>query len=318
MIISPIIPIWLMGIICVVLLVMFRSKNKYTLIRQIIILSLLFIINLRFMYLSKNAKVQAENLDIDVIFVIDTTVSMLAEDYNGNTPRLDAIKENCNYMIDKLEGAKFSIITFNNNSQIVIPLTKDSNIAKEAITCISVVNNHYAQGTSLDTPLENLENTLKRAYEKDESRQRIVFYISDGEVMGENSEIGSFKSCKKYIDNGAVLGYGTSQGGKMKVEDYYGNKTYVTYTDEKTYETIDGVSKIDEDNLKQIAKDIGIDYIKIDKKKDINEKIEEIIEKANKEISDDKKSLYTDIYYLFMIPLIGMLAYEYINYRRKL
>ena len=39
MIISPIIPIWLIGIICVILLAVFKSKDKYTFIRQIIIIS---------------------------------------------------------------------------------------------------------------------------------------------------------------------------------------------------------------------------------------------------------------------------------------
>ena len=66
MIISPIIPIWLMGIICVILLAVFKSKDKYTFIRQIIIISLLFIINLRVMYMSKKSKVQKLDLDTDI------------------------------------------------------------------------------------------------------------------------------------------------------------------------------------------------------------------------------------------------------------
>ena len=61
-----------------------------------------------------------------------------------------------------------------------------------------------------------------------------------------------------------------------------------------------------------------IDYIHVEKKKDINKKVKEILKDANTELNDDKKSLYTDIYYIFVIPLLGMLVYEYINYRRKL
>ena len=48
MIVSPIIPIWLMGIICVILIIL-KSKNWKTFIRQIIIVILLFLINLRIM-----------------------------------------------------------------------------------------------------------------------------------------------------------------------------------------------------------------------------------------------------------------------------
>lgn len=318
MIISPIIPIWLMGIICAILLVVFKSKNKYTFIRQIIIISLLFIINLRIMYISKNAKIQNLDLDIDVIFVIDTTLSMIAEDYNGNNTRLEGIKEICDYTINELQGAKFSLITFGNQARKVVPMIKDINIIKDSIESLDVEDANYATGSSLDMPKDILEETLKHSYEKDKSRKRIVFYISDGEITGENKKIQSFKNCKDYIDGGAVLGIGTSKGGKMLTTDWEGSKEYKKYFDEDTYEEKVGISKIDEDNLKQISKDMDIDYIQINTKKDITKKIDEILKKSNKALSDDKKSLYTDIYYIFIIPLLGMLVYEYINYRRKI
>ncbi len=318
MIISPIIPIWLMGIICIILLVIFRSKDKYTFIRQIIIISLLFIINLRFMYMSKKTKVQNLALDIDIILVIDTTVSMIAEDYNGKDTRLEGLQETCNYIAEELQGAKFSIITFGNQAKKTVPMTNDINIIKDTIDTISVEDANYATGSTLDLPKEILEETLETNYNKDKSRKRIVFYISDGEITDENKEIGSFKECREYIDNGAVLGFGTSEGGKMQITDWDGSKEYKTYFDEETFEEKTGISKIDEENLKQIANDMKIDYIHVEKEKDINKKVKEILKDANTELNDDKKSLYTDIYYIFVIPLLGMLVYEYINYRRKL
>lgn len=318
MIISPIIPIWLMGILCVILLVILKSKDKYTFIRQIIIISLLFIINLRVMYLSKKSKVQNLALDTDIILVIDTTVSMLAEDYNGKDTRLEGVQEICDYITDELQGAKFSIITFGNYAQKAVPMTNDISIIKDTVDTMNVVDANYAKGSILDLPKELLEETLETNYNKDKSRKRIVFYISDGEITGENKKIESFKDCSKYIDNGAVLGFGTSEGGKMQITNWDGSKEYKTYFDENTYEEKTGISKIDEDNLKQIADDMKIDYIHIDREKDINKKVKEILKEANTELSDDKKSLYTDIYYIFVIPLLAMLVYEYINYRRKL
>lgn len=318
MIISPIIPIWLMGIICVILLAVFKSKDKYTFIRQIIIISLLFIINLRVMYMSKKSKVQKLDLDTDIILVIDKTVSMIAEDYNGNDTRLEGVKEVCNYITEELDGAKISIITFGNYAQKEVPMTNDTNIINDTIDEMYVVDANYANGSILDLPKELLEETLEKNYNKDKSRKRIVFYISDGEITGENKKMESFKDCSKYIDNGAVLGFGTSKGGKMQITDWDGSKEYKTYFDEETFEEKTGISKIDEENLKQIANDMKIDYIHVEKEKDINKKVKEILKDANTELNDDKKSLYTDIYYIFVIPLLGMLVYEYINYRRKL
>lgn len=48
MIINPIIPIWLMAIICIALAI-FKRKGKFAYIRQIIMIILLFMINLRMM-----------------------------------------------------------------------------------------------------------------------------------------------------------------------------------------------------------------------------------------------------------------------------
>jgi len=317
MIISPIIPIWIMGIICIILIIVLKSKNKYNLIRQIMIIVLLFVINLRIMYISDKAKVKNNNLNVDVFCVIDTTASMVAEDYGKDRPRLEGVKENCNYMIDKLEGGRFSIITFANESSIQIPITKDANVAKEKINLLEGIYQRNAEGSALDIPLEDLKNRLINSYERDKSRNRIVFYISDGEITKEDAKTKSFEECKKYIKNGAVLGYGTKEGAKMRTTDYVGKEEYVKYYDER-FNLVDGISKINEDNLKQIAKDMEIDYIKINKKKDIDEKIEEIINESSQDINDEEKSLYTDVYFIFVIPLIILLIYQYIYYRRNL
>ena len=44
------------------------------------------------------AKTIADNLDI--LFVIDTTISMIAEDYDNNETRLSAVKKDCEYIIE--------------------------------------------------------------------------------------------------------------------------------------------------------------------------------------------------------------------------
>lgn len=126
-----------MGILCIILLVM-RRKNKYAYIRQILIVILLFVINLRIMIPSSDVKVQTNNFD--VLFVIDETISMLAEDYNGNNTRYEGVKEDCKYIINELYGARFSVIKFNNTSQIITPYTKDAELTIETINALTPVD----------------------------------------------------------------------------------------------------------------------------------------------------------------------------------
>lgn len=103
MIALGIIPIWLMTIICILLIILV-IKSKKGLIRRIMIICLLFMANARIMIPSGNAKVLSSNLDI--LFVIDNTISMVAEDHNGGLSRIEAVKKDCEYILDYFERCK--------------------------------------------------------------------------------------------------------------------------------------------------------------------------------------------------------------------
>ena len=88
---EPIIPIWLMVIICIGLLAI-KRKGIAPYIRQVLMVLLLFAINLRPMYISDEVKVMRQKLNCYCIIVIDDTLSMMAEDYNGGSPRMEALR----------------------------------------------------------------------------------------------------------------------------------------------------------------------------------------------------------------------------------
>ncbi len=315
MITSPIIPIWIMGIISIILIILIRNKDKKIFIRRLLIIIFLFIINLRIMIPSQDGKVLTSNLDI--FFVIDNTISMVAEDYNGNMPRLEAVKNDCNHIVDELSGASYSIITFNNESTILTPLTKDADMTQSALRTIFVMDSLYAKGSSMNICLDNLKSSLERAEKKD-GRTSIVFFISDGEITSDE-KLKSFSSVQKYISNGAVLGYGTEKGGKMKITDtIYETETYLDDKTSNDYPYPKAVSKIDENNLKKIADDMGIDYINMSKQSNIDSKIKQIKRDSNNTLDDTQKMLYNDIYFIFVIPLVLLLAYEFIYYKKNL
>lgn len=309
----PIIPIWIMTIICLILLFICIKGRRKTI--QILIIVLIFIINLRIMIPTNNSRVLANNLD--VLFVIDNTISMTAEDYgNNNKERLYAVKKDCNYIIKRLSGARFSLITFDNNARIATPYTKDINLAMEAIDVIEPINELYAKGSSLNTPIDTIISSLKMSKKKT-NRKRIIFFISDGEIT-DGSKLKSFSSISKYIDNGAVLGYGTTKGGYMKNNntDSENNDYIMDYTNDNYGKAI---SKLNEKNLKKIANDINIDYINMNKQSNINNKLKKIENLVNTSIESDDKSTYDDTYYILVIPLLILLIIEFNqSWRRKI
>ncbi len=314
----PILPIWLMLIISGILIFVIIRKNKEktwinkSTILELFMVLLLFIINLRIMSPSGKAQVVANNLDI--IFVIDKSISMIANDYQTK-PRLDGVKEICTHIVDTFEGAKFSIITFDNSSSIVTPLTKDSIMTREAIDIIQVKAEWMSYGSTLNAPIENMLTVLKSSKEK-EDRTRILFYISDGEITRENEQVTSFEAMKEYLDNGAVLGFGTKEGATMYIgedkslaKDYYGGYMYDTANGQKA------ISKIDEKNLQKIANDMNVDYLHIENKKDMEQKVKDIKKLTTSNFENTSKSSYEDTYFYLIIPLLLLLLYHFIEYK---
>lgn len=310
MIINPILPIWVIIILGVILLFFtIRTKNKKQIIFIIVLFILLFIINLRIMIISNNGE-DASN-DLDVIFVIDTTISMRAEDYGKNEERLEAVKEHCSLIIDDLNGAKFSVVTFNDEGKVVLPFVSDTDIVKDTIDLLSTSSLLYAKGTTLNASYTSLKKQLQ-ASEKKEDRKRVVFFISDGEITN-GDPLNSFKDLKDSISSGAVLGYGTTSGGYMKAKDTsYDEEEYVMNNSKKA------VSKIDEDNLKEVASDLGISYIHVTDENAITTNIKEIKKDVKNKWTKSNKSSNQDIYFIFIIPLLLLLVYWYLKIRSAL
>lgn len=309
MIINPIIPIWLMAIVSILLLIyIIKYIPKKIRINFMIIVLLLFIINLRVMY--RNDKALTNINDLDVLFVIDSTISMNAEDYNNST-RLKEVKKDCQHIVDELDGARFSIIDFNNSSKIMIPYTRDNDLVKNTIDIIKPLYEFYGRGSSLNTPKDDIKESLSRSKNSDD-RIIVVFFISDGEITDE-SKLDSYKSLQDDIDNGAVLGYGTKKGGYMRTDDYYGKATYVI--DRSNYSYDKAVSKLDEDNLKKIANDLKIDYIHMSRQNNIDNKLKELKKMTKNEVSESDIKSYEDTYYIFIIPLLILLVFNYKRYK---
>lgn len=313
MIINPIIPIWLMVPICIALF-FFKRKGTFHYIRQIIIILLLFVINLRIMV--PDAEAPTRQKDVDVLFVVDNTISMLAQDYGtDNGIRLDAVKEDCAYIMEQLPGAAFSVVSFDDNVKTMIPHTIDISNVNQALQSLNGLSTLYARGTGFNDVLSYLEDILN-----DESENlQIVFFISDGEItLDEN--LNSYPGLKDYIDGGAVLGYGTTEGGRMLAPAYNSGPLEELYYYDDNYDRQTALSRIDEDTLKSIATDMGVDYVHMTSRSELDNTIKEVMQQlANAEDSEEEDTItsYSDTFFYLLIPFIPLLVIDFIYYKRK-
>ena len=303
----PIIPIWLMIIISIIYIILIiKTKPIYKKILRLFIIIIIFIINLRLMIPSNNGESYTTNLDI--IMVIDNSISMNAEDYNGNNTRLSAVKKDLKYILDKIPAAYYSIITFDSKSYIRTPLTSDRDTIDNIIDTMNAKKVLYSDGSDITIYKDDLKYILEKSKQR-ENHKTIVLLISDGEQTSEN-KVKSLSELKKYIDDGAVLGYGTKKGGEMQEKTSYSSEKYEYIEDKREkYPYPHAISKIDERNLKKFANNLGIKYIHMTKQNDIDNKIKEIIKLGE---IDEKNNInsYTDTYYPLALILSILLIIE--------
>lgn len=315
MIINPIIPIWVMVIICIFLLLM-KRKGGAAFVRQIFIVILLFVINLRIM--TQSGDIPLVEPRVDVLFVVDNTISMIAEDYGPEKKqRLDAVRDDCEYIMKNLPGATYAVYSFNTHMEQMLPYTSDSAAVLDCIEICNGGSRYSSQGTSLNMAMGSMEKIL------DDDREffQVIFFISDGEIVSSDT-LKSYPELKKYIDGGAVLGYGTEEGGIMVPVEWYeeeeGARPLEYYDDNFNLQT--ALSVIDEKNLQSIASDFGVEYIHMTDKSQVDGVLAELQGKiANLEMMVNTESTegYEDINFWFVIPLTVLLVVDAICYKRK-
>jgi Ca-activated chloride channel family protein len=198
---------------------------------------------------------------LEIYFAVDTTSSMAAEDYAGKQQRLIGAKTDIAAIATALPGAQYSLVTFDATAVQRVPLTKDVSALASAVSVMTQEVTVYSRGTSIDEPVDVLVDILTHARDANPGNDRVVFYLGDGEHTSSTPP-GNFDPIAALVSGGAVLGYGTSEGGRMLEFDGFADEhSTVDYIkDYSKNPPVDAVSKIDEAALRDIADELGVRY----------------------------------------------------------
>lgn len=254
-----------------------------------------------------NGKARSDALNVDCLFVMDTTLSMWANDYGyavRKDTRIEGAKSICSHMINELNGSSFSILTFENKARVLAPFTQDIRTLEDALDVVGPPSQYAAMGSSLSAPIEKMGQLLDSASKRSD-RKTIVVLISDGETT-DGSELESYAGLAEYIDGGLVIGVGTTEGATMTTGSGFSKSTV------KDPETgADAISKLDEDSLRQIAGDLGVSYLHAEKPGDVDEMILRLRDEAHETLSErEELTLYDDLYWIGGFPLVALLVWE--------
>lgn len=193
--------------------------------------------------------------DVDIVLLVDTTASIVAEDWDGDEPRLDGVREDVEHLITAYPGARFSLITFDAEASVRVPLTTDTTALVTSLAVLRPEPTAHSRGSSVGIAAHRLEETLDAAASVSPDRARMVFYFGDGEQTASTAP-ESFAGSAGEVAGGAVFGYGTEAGGPMRQTSAGtdGPGDYIEYEGQRA------LSQLDAQNLEQIADELGVEY----------------------------------------------------------
>ena len=146
---------------------------------------------------------------VDVVFALDVSKSMLAEDIAPN--RLEKAKQIISKIINKLGSDRVGIIIYAGNSYPLLPITTD-----HAAASMFLQNANPDMVSSQGTDINGALELAKTYYNNDEQTNRFLIIISDGEDHQEET-----KQVAQNLANEGVkiytVGVGTERGGPIPI-----------------------------------------------------------------------------------------------------
>jgi Ca-activated chloride channel family protein len=236
----------------------------------------------------------------DILFIIDISMSMLAEDVKPN--RLERGKLELSRLLEKLSGNRQGLIIFSGDSFVLCPLTLDTGACTLLLDCIEA-GNMPRPGTSLSGAIEK----AIESFEAGENDYKAIVLISDGEDL--EGEVD--KSITRAKENGIkifTLGIGTSGGVPIPVRD--AGSELIEYKKDRDRETV--ITRLNEGLMKEIAEGTGGSFYRIGEGgSSVNtdylaEEIIKMDEKvlAEEEVESYKERFQTPLFIAFLLLIV--------------
>ncbi|PWN67936.1 vWA domain-containing protein [Chryseobacterium oncorhynchi] len=226
----------------------------------------------------------------NVIFMLDVSNSMNAEDINPS--RLTEAKNLMIGTMQKMKNDKIGIVIFAGQATSIMPLTTDYNSAETYISGIET-NSMQIQGTDF---LKGMQAAVEKFKNVSKGSRKIIL-LSDGED-NEGNDNAAIRLANKEGVSITSVGIGTEEGAPVP-EYVYGQ--LMGYKTDVNGGTV--ISKRQTEALKKMAESTGGTYIDGN---NINEAPDRIIDAVNKNSSGSEtlvKSQNANHYYQYFLAV---------------
>ena len=285
-----------------------KSSNLVRRIRFIALLTFLVTLNIALLdprWGEEKSKVEKKG--IDIVFMLDVSKSMLAEDISPN--RLENSKLQIANFLNILQQDRVGLMVFSGESIVLCPLTSDYNALEEFIQSIDT-DITGLQGTELTTALEMgismFDNKLKN--------HKSIILMTDGENHQKDAEA----MLEKLENNGITLfsvGIGSEKGELIPVKDSKGQ--VVDYLKDNYGKVV--YSRLNEKDIKYLAIESGGKFYNALLQRNFLNDIYLSLQQIDKKKMNEQNLIFHNpkFYYFVWMMFISLLVATFLIYRRR-
>ena len=207
---------------------------------------------------------------IDIMFAVDVSKSMLAEDVAPN--RLEKSKQIVSQLINQFGSDRIGIIAYSGSAFPVLPITTDYGVAKMFLQTMNP-GMISSQGTSIDEAID----LATKQFDKKDKTSKLLIIISDGEDHSENAEAAAIEAEKTGLKI-ITIGVGTENGGTIPLKNEFGEASNL----QKDKDGNVVITKRNAEVLAKIAKSAKGGYIDGNSTKEVVDYVKKSLETIQK------------------------------------
>jgi Ca-activated chloride channel family protein len=240
---------------------------------------------------------------IDVVLALDVSKSMLATDMQPS--RLERAKQFIAKLMAALPNDRIGLVLFAGKAYMQMPLTTDHNAAQMFVLSASP-GAIPQQGTVISEALKMSANAFNTA----ERRFKAVVLISDGEDQDADAD----KTSRELAEQGMLIntvGIGSPEGSYIPDPATGQNKK------DETGNTV--ISKLNEEELKQLAENTNGVYVRLQSSDEAVEAVKKSLSQIESKAFGDVSLMNFKTYYWWFAGamLIFLLVENFIPERKK-
>lgn len=241
---------------------------------------------------AKSEKIEREG--VDVVFALDVSKSMLAEDIKPN--RLEKSKHLINQIINSLEDDRIGIIGYAGSAFPQVPLTTDFATAKLFLNSM-----HTDMVSSEGTAIAEAVNLANRFYTLDDHTSRVLILLSDGEDHegGIEQVIADAKSNGVHI---ITVGVATEQGAPIPIKV---NGVLQHYLRDRNGEQV--ISRLGLKTMQKLATETNGAYVDGENTQEVVETVHDLLYNMDKTVFQSEEYTAFKSYYQWFVGVAILL-----------